>query len=168
MFDWIKKTARLFSEGGGIFMFLRAQFSSQIASITDFLTTIFLAKFTSLYYVYATFLGSVCGGIVNCIVNYKWTFKSTECNKLHITIKYILVWVGSILLNTWGTYLLTEALGKIPWVKDTLSNYFGNYFLFSKVVVSLLVGFLWNYNMQRVFVYRSHNIKPFFKRKNQI
>lgn len=168
MFNWIKKAARSFSEGGGIFMFLRAQFSSQIASLTDFLVTILLAKFTNLYYVYATFTGSVCGGIINCIVNYKWTFKSTDSNKWHVTIKYILVWIGSILLNTWGTYLLTEALGKIPWVRDTLSNYFGDYFLFSKVVVSLLVGFLWNYNMQRVFVYRSHNIKLLFKKKNQI
>lgn len=167
MVDWIKKTARRFSEGGGIFMFIRAQFSSQIASVTDFLVTILLAQL-NLYYVYATFIGSVCGGIVNCIVNYKWTFKSTECKKLYITIKYIIVWIGSILLNTGGTYLLTEALGQIPWVRDTLSNYFGDYFLFSKVVVSLLVGFLWNYNMQRVFVYRNHNIRPLFKKKSQI
>lgn len=168
MLDWIKRAAKRFSDGGGIFMFIRAQFSSQIASVTDFLVTILLAKFTALYYVYATFIGSVCGGIINCVVNYKWTFKSTECNKLYITLKYILVWIGSILLNTWGTYLMTEALGKIPWVRDTLSHYFGDYFLFSKVVVSLLVGFLWNYNMQRVFVYRNHNIRLLFKKKDQI
>ena len=57
-------------------MFIRAQFSSQVASTTDFLVTILLVKLFGVYYVYATFTGSVCGGIVNCIINYKWTFKS--------------------------------------------------------------------------------------------
>ena len=49
-------------------MFIRAQFSSQIASATDFLVTILLVKLFGIYYVYATFTGSVCGGIVNCII----------------------------------------------------------------------------------------------------
>ena len=42
-------------------MFIRAQFSSQIASATDFLVTILLVKLFGIYYVYATFTGSVCG-----------------------------------------------------------------------------------------------------------
>ena len=99
MVDWIKKSARAFSEKGGIFMFIRAQFSSQVASATDFLVTILLVKLFRVYYVYATFTGSVCGGIVNCIINYKWTFKSKECKKRHVIVKYLLVWIGSILLN---------------------------------------------------------------------
>ena len=97
MVDWIKKSARAFSEKGGIFMFIRAQFSSQVASATDFLVTILLVKLFRIYYVYATFTGSVCGGIVNCIINYKWTFKSKECKKRHVIVKYLLVWIGSIL-----------------------------------------------------------------------
>ena len=64
MVDWIKKSARAFSEKGGIFMFIRAHFSSQVASTTDFLVTILLVKLFGVYYVYATFTGSVCGGIV--------------------------------------------------------------------------------------------------------
>ena len=93
MVDWIKKSARAFSEKGGIFMFIRAQFSSQVASTTDFLVTILLVKLFGVYYVYATFTGSVCGGIVNCIINYKWTFKSKECKKRHVIVKYLLVWI---------------------------------------------------------------------------
>ena len=38
-------------------MFIRAQFSSQIASATDFLVTILLVKLFGIYYVYATFTG---------------------------------------------------------------------------------------------------------------
>lgn len=123
MVDWIKKSARAFSEKGGIFMFIRAQFSSQVASTTDFLVTILLVKLFRVYYVYATFTGSVCGGIVNCIINYKWTFKSKECKKRHVIVKYLLVWIGSILLNTWGIYFMDgndqqESLG--PGNTETL------------------------------------------------
>ena len=120
MVDWIKKSARAFSEKGGIFMFIRAQFSSQVASATDFLVTILLVKLFGVYYVYATFTGSVCGGIVNCIINYKWTFKSKECKKRHVIVKYLLVWIGSILLHTWGIYFMTETISRNPWVQETL------------------------------------------------
>lgn len=163
--DRIKKAAKALSERGGIFMFIRAQFSSQIASATDFLVTILLAKIFSLYYVYATLTGSVCGGIVNCFVNYKWTFKNREGKKSHIIVKYISVWIGSILLNTWGIYLMTESLAKSPWIQEILSHYFDDLFLLSKIVVSLLVGFGWNYNMQRIFVYRNYDIKYFHRKR---
>lgn len=152
------------SEKGGIYMFIRAQFSSQAASLTDFAITIVLAKFFGMYYVYATFFGSVCGGIINCIVNYRWTFKAQGSKKRYIAIKYLLVWMGSIFLNTWGTYLLTESIGKSPWIQSILKQYIDDLFLFSKAIVSILVGFFWNYNMQRIFVYRNRNFKKLFFR----
>ena len=164
MVDRIKRLGKKISENGGIFMFIRAQFSSQIASIFDFLVTIILATIFNVYYVYATFTGSVCGGIINCIVNYKWTFKSKECRKSHVAIKYAIVWVGSILLNTSGTYLMTESLMKIPWLRALTDQYLEDFFIIPKIIVSLLVGFLWNYNMQRIFVYRNRSVKSFFKK----
>lgn len=160
----IRNTAKSLSEKGGIYMFIRAQFSSQAASLTDFAITIVLAKFFNMYYVYATFLGSVCGGIINCIVNYKWTFKAQGSKKRYIAVKYLLVWIGSIFLNTWGTYILTESIGKSPWIQSILKQYIDDLFLFSKAVVSILVGFFWNYNMQRIFVYRDRNFKKIFCR----
>lgn len=148
-------------------MFIRAQFSSQVASISDFVVTILLAKLCNFYYVYATFLGSVFGGIINCIINYSWTFKSKECKMQHVLVKYILVWIGSIALNTWGTYLLTETLVRIPWLIKFLQHYVDDLFIFSKIVVSLFVGYVWNYNMHRLFVYRNRDIKGFFRCKKQ-
>ena len=49
----------------GFFTFMRAQFSSQISSLFDFAVTILGAKLLDIYYVYATSLGSVAGGILN-------------------------------------------------------------------------------------------------------
>ena len=67
----------MISQKGGFFMFLRAQLSAQMATIADFLVTILLVRLFEVYYVYATLAGAVYGGIVNCVINYKWTFKST-------------------------------------------------------------------------------------------
>jgi putative flippase GtrA len=167
MFNWIKTSVKVFSERGGIFMFMRAQFTSQIASVVDFVVTILLVKLFHIYYVYATFIGSVCGGIVNCILNYVWTFKSKDCIKRYVFYKYILVWTCSIMLNTWGTYLLTETISKNPWVKKALHVYIDDLFVFSKGVVSLLVGFLWNYNMHRTFVYKNIHVKDIFAKNEQ-
>ena len=144
----------MISQKGGIFMFLRAQLSAQMATIADFLVTILLVRLFDVYYVYATLAGAIYGGIVNCVINYKWTFKS-KGKKTHVAVKFILVWVCSVWLNTWGTYALTESLAKIPWVRNTLSLYFGDFFIIPKVVVAIIVALFWNYNMQRFFVYRN-------------
>jgi putative flippase GtrA len=168
MADWIKKVVKTISGKGGIFMFLRAQLSSQLSSITDFLVTILLVKLLDLYYVYATFTGSVCGGITNCIVNYRWTFKAIGVKKRYVAFKYLMVWCGSIFFNTSGTYLMTELLKKITWLSEITGHLFDDIFIVSKIVVSLIVGFVWNYNMQRIFVYRDRNFKKYFSIKNYI
>lgn len=156
------KIARLvdaLAHKGGVFMFLRAQFASQIASITDFTVTIVLFKIFGMFYVYATFLGSVFGGMINCLVNYRFTFKSTNVKMKYVAMKYLLVWVCSIFLNTYGTYLVTELLANFAWLREFLGHMFDDVFLVSKLFVSLIVGFVWNYNMQRFFVYRNYNIR---------
>lgn len=45
------------------------------------------------------------------------------------------------MLNTLGTYALTE-----------LSS---QYFMFAKVVVAVFVAIFWNYQLQRLFVYKT-------------
>ena len=53
MCDWLRKVARMISQKGGFFMFLRAQLSAQMATIADFLVTILLVRLFDVYYVYA-------------------------------------------------------------------------------------------------------------------
>lgn len=146
-----------------VWLFLKAQLSAQFASLVDFLVTILLVKLFAFFYLHATFLGAVAGGIVNCAVNYRWVFHASECKKLHVAIKYLFVWGGSILLNTCGTFVLTEWLTGMTWVNGLLGYYVDNVFILSKIIVALLVGFFWNYQMQRVFVYKNRNIRGFWK-----
>jgi len=172
MLHWIKKNAKTISDKGGIFTFLRAQLSSQLASITDFLVTIALAnvlaylfhKPEDFYVLRATFIGQVCGGITNCFVNYRWTFKSKDVKKRYVVLRYLPVWGASLLLNTSGTVFFTDLITRIPWIMDHSGPFRTNIFILPKIVVSLLVGFAWNYNMHRLFVYRNLNLKRFFNR----
>ena len=143
-------------------MFLRAQLSAQVATIADFLVSIGLNQWFNVYYVYATLFGSITGGIINCTINYKWTFHTNDCSPTHVLFKYILVWIGSIALNLWGTFLLTEFLkaqtGHIH-LNDSSS------FIASKTIVSIMVAIFWNYNLHRIFVFRDSHIKRTFKKR---
>lgn len=139
----------------GILTFTKAMLSSQMASLVDITVTFLLANVCGLYYLYSTFSGSVCGALFNCYVNYKWTFRSTGCSKLNVLFKYIIVWVGSIALNTLGTYLLTEWIIKFNWTERLASFAFDNIFMIPKIIVAVIVALCWNYTLQKHFVYRN-------------
>ena len=143
-------------------MFIRAQLSAQIATFVDFLISILLNQCANVYYVYATLIGSISGGLTNCAINYKWTFQTEDCSPIPVIIKYTLVWIGSIGLNLWGTYLLTEFL--------TLQNSFisinqSTAFIIAKVSVSIMVAILWNYNLHKTFVFKDAHINEKLKNK---
>lgn len=123
--------------------FCKAQFSAWISSAVDFGLTLLLANLCGVWYGYATFLGAVSGGITNCAINYKWVFHAFGMKKKYIAMRYTLVWCGSILLNTCGTYLLTE--------------FSGQNFIIAKIIVAVLVAVLWNYQMQCNFVFPAKN-----------
>ncbi|TWJ13212.1 putative flippase GtrA [Bacteroides zoogleoformans] len=144
-------------------VFFKAQLSAQLAGFLDFLTTILLVKAFGIFYLYATFTGSVAGGVVNCAVNYSWVFHAKEVKKLHVALKYLFVWGGSIVLNTWGTFALTEWLTGMTWVNKLPGCYINNVFVLSKIIVAVLVSFFWNYHLHRVFVYRNHSVRDFLK-----
>jgi len=125
----------------GIVKFCKAQCSAWIASAVDFSITILLANACGLWYAYATFVGAVSGGITNCSINYRWVFHAFGMKKKYVAARYAIVWCGSIVLNTCGTYLLTEL---------TRQN-----FIISKLVVAVFVAVFWNYEMQSHYVFPS-------------
>ena len=149
-----------------VWIFFKAQISAQFASFVDFLVTILLVRLFDVYYVYATLAGAIYGGIVNCVINYKWTFKS-KGKKTHVAVKFILVWVCSVWLNTWGTYALTEIISEDSLGTQThlacISEIFS---LFLKVVVAVIVALFWNYKYANAFfVYRNIEYKEVVRKK---
>lgn len=124
-----------------ILTFSKAQCSAWIASVADFGTTIMLVSLMHLWYGYATCTGAFVGGIVNCCINYKWVFHTTDRKKKSIATRYLFVWIMSIAFNTYGTCLLKEMTGM---------NY-----IVAKTAVAVVVAVLWNYQMQRTFVFHA-------------
>ncbi|MBQ9672420.1 MAG: GtrA family protein [Prevotella sp.] len=131
--------------GREIWTFCKAQLTAQIATLIDFAVTIVLAECAGLWYVWSSFLGALTGGLTNCTMNYRWVFDTMGLKRTNVLGKYLFVWTGSIVLNTLGTYALTE-----------LSQH---YFIFPKIVVAVCVAVLWNYMLQRNFVYKETHLR---------
>lgn len=145
--------------GKGIFTFLRSAVSSLSASGVDMIVRItfyaFVFKFLDPFYRsnLSVAIGAISGGIVNCCVNYKFTFHADGQNVKAIAIKYIIVWVCSLLLNMYGTTYCALALSKWSFLIN-LGFRPDGIFTTSTLVVSLLVSWFWNFPLQKNFVYR--------------
>lgn len=147
-----------------IFVFLRAQLSAQFATLADFVLTYICFVWVNLHYLPATIVGTVSGGFINCLVNYKWAFATQDCQFKWVLVKYILVWTGSFLLNVGGLYWVVESLKKYSglWESDESLC-----LMICKIVVSVIVSIGWNFVLHRYFVFKDAHIQSklnhFFK-----
>jgi len=121
-------------------IFLKAQVASSLATATDFLVTILLKEVFHIYYVAAGALGTIAGGIFHFGLSRLWVFENKEDKVPTQAVKYILVWIGNLLLNAGGLYLVT--------------HYGGVNYIISKISVSLIVGWCYNYLMHKHFVFK--------------
>ena len=143
-----------------LLVFLRAQLSAQIATLADFILTYVCFQWLGIYYVMATSIGAITGGIVNCVINYKWAFATKDCQFKWVFFKYILVWIGSFLLNVGGVYLLVELLKHHTYLWERASGF---YLIIAKVIVAVIVSVGWNYVLHRYFVFQDAKILNRFK-----
>jgi putative flippase GtrA len=120
---------------------LKAQAASLAATAVDFLVTIACVEGLSSWYVLATVLGNVAGGITNFYLGRYYVFHAAQHSAPVQGGRYLLVWAGSMLLNAGGVYLCTHLLQA--------------HYLTSKIVVSLLVGLGFNYVLQRHYVFKA-------------
>ena len=164
MGNWITKTLQRINKGKGFFTFLRAQFSSNISSLTDNLTCLLFVNVFGVYYGLSVLIGNFTGGLLNCFINYKWTFKAKGLFVPHVLIKFVMVWMGSIFLNTKGTVLFTEYVLHLIPTENLPDLLVRNIFMAPKLIVSILVGWIWNYNMQRLFVYQDGPMKKILQK----
>ncbi|MES2266180.1 MAG: GtrA family protein [Bacteroidota bacterium] len=120
--------------------FVKAQASSFISSAVDFLITIVLKEAFSVWYVTASFIGTIMGGVTNFVLGRAWVFKKKQEKTIPLqAVKYLLVWLGNLALNTLGVFLVT--------------HYIKLDYKISKIVVSFTVGITYNYFLQKKFVF---------------
>ncbi|MCM1290840.1 MAG: GtrA family protein [Prevotella sp.] len=158
---------RLLNSDNWFFEFLRSVVSSQAASWLDmgcrfvFFTFVFASMGDFYRSNLSVAIGALVGGIVNCSINYKFTFHASGQNVRAVAVKYILVWTGSLLLNMYGTTFATFALSRAEWVKH-LDIEPEIVFSAATLLVSLLVSWFWNFVLQRNFVYRPFKWDKYF------
>jgi len=119
--------------------FLKAQASSLVATGVDYSTSLLL-NYLGCWYLAANIAGNVAGGITNFLVNRQWVFEKENKAISVQAVKYVLVWVGNMLLNTAGVWVLV--------------NYEILPYVYAKITVALIVGFTYNYIIQKRFVFK--------------
>jgi putative flippase GtrA len=119
--------------------FIKAQASSLAATGVDFLTAILL-NYAGCWYLTANIAGNVAGGSTNFLVNRQWVFERENDAISLQAVKYILVWVGNMLLNAGGVWVLV--------------NYEILPYVWAKITVALIIGLTYNYIIQKRFVFK--------------
>ena len=119
--------------------FIKAQASSVFSTSVDFLTTIVLKEFFGVWYVLASFLGTIAGGAINFALGRRWVFDSREKGVSLQLIKYIIIWCGNLFLTTFGVFVV--------------AHYVGLSYIISKIIVAVVVGIGYNYMLQKKFVF---------------
>jgi putative flippase GtrA len=122
--------------------FIKAQASSLISSAVDFLVFFILKEFihSKFGYIFAAVTGTISGGITNFLIGRFWAFKAKQEKPRGQAFKYAIVWIGNLILNALGIYLLKEVFK----LNETVS----------KIITSLLVGFGYNYTLQKYYVFK--------------
>ncbi len=141
------------NDPGLVVTFLRSSVSSQIASWIDMGVGFVFFAWVHLYPWLATAIGAVFGGVVNCAINYRFTFHAQNVPVKAVAIKYAMVWGGSLLLNVLGTQVLFELLSNLPFLEEWGFKPNG-YYAAARLTASLIVSIFWNFLMQKNFVYR--------------
>lgn len=120
--------------------FCRYNIVAITATAVDFFVLIFLTEVLHFWYMLSAFFGAFMGGATGFALGRNWVFMKKNGKLSSQAIKYLMVWAGSILLNTFGLYLFVE--------------YFGIQYIISKVIVAIVVGFGFNFLMHKNFTFK--------------
>lgn len=120
--------------------FGRAQISAFVGGIVDYLIMLVCVEFLETHYVAGIVIGGIIGAVVNYSINRYWSFAGNKEGAQQQIGKFIIVVIGSILLKSAGTTLLTEVLHIDYKV--------------SRLITDAVVSFGFNYVLQRYWVFR--------------
>ena len=124
--------------------FTRNTVTSVFTTALDLATLAGLVELLHVNYVVATFLGTLVGCTSNFVINRHWSFEAADGRAHWQLVRFVPVQAGSSALHTVGVWLVT-AIGGLPY-------------LASKLVVSAVVYLVWNYPMNRYFVFPSSRL----------
>jgi putative flippase GtrA len=126
--------------------FSRSLLTSLFTTALDFGTLIGLTEEVGVNYVLATWIGTVVGSLSNFTINKLWAFYAHDVPAVPAMTRFVLVQIGASGLHTGGVWLLTRFAG-LPYPT-------------SKLVVAAVVYLVWNYPLNRYFVFGRRKSPP--------
>lgn len=124
-----------------MFTFFKAQAASLIATVVDWLVTIVCKELMGVGELASVGLGNITGGITNFLLGRGWVFEAEDKKINNQAFRYLLVWGGNWCLNVGGFYIVKHF-------------YAGIDYRILKMIVALVVGFSYNYFLQKRYVFR--------------
>ena len=125
-----------------LFVFSQHQISAAAATAVDFAVMIVCKSGLGLTPAMATAIGSLFGAVISFTLGRRWVFQSAHGDIRGQALRYAFVSTLSLIFNSRGEKLFV-ALGL-------------NYIL-ARVLLSVVVGMLWNFPMHRYFVFRDRS-----------
>lgn len=142
------------------FTLLRSSVSSQICGWIDTLTAFLCFALFNLTAWLSTAIGAFVGGVFNYLVNYRFTFHADGMAWRVAVSKFVFVWAGSLLLNSFGTQYAYMLVRGWAWLKETTGVNEDEIFLATRLTVALTVSLAWNFRLQRNFVFKQTKLDP--------
>jgi putative flippase GtrA len=118
---------------------VRHQLGAAAATAVDFATMILAVERLGLTPVVATAIGASVGAVTNFLLARAWIFRRRSGHWAAQGVRYAIVSGASAGLNALGEHLLHD-VARVDYVG-------------ARVVVSVAVSLLWNFPMQRHFVF---------------
>ncbi len=159
-----KVKEQFLNDNGVVFTLLRSGASSQLCGWIDMIVSFVLFAFCNMTPWMSTATGAFVGGVFNCIINYRFTFHARDVAWRAVITKFLFVWVGSLLLNSFGTQILYYLVRDWHWLTSTIGLGDDSIFLAARLLVSLIVSLAWNFILQRNFVYRQTRMDDYILR----
>lgn len=122
-----------------IFVFLKAQASAFIGGLVDYGIMILCTELLGIHYTVSIIISGLIGAVVNFSINRKWTYQAQNGAINIQLVKFTLVVLGSVLLKSGGTYLITNLINLD--------------YKISRIITDLIVSLAFNYTLQTYWVF---------------
>jgi putative flippase GtrA len=124
----------------GIRTFTKAQVASLVASGVDFSVAWLMVDVLQAPHIPGGVTGTICGGVTHFLISRNWAFSAQEKKWTGQLSRYIPVWIGNLVLNALGLWLLNIVVGWPFWP--------------AKLVTSIGIAVFYNYVLQKRFVFK--------------
>lgn len=120
--------------------FIKYNAVAMTATTVDFLFLVFLTEVLGFWYLLSAIIGSTFGGIVAFMLERNWTFKKTNGVVRKQALRYLFIWLSSLLLNTVFLYLFVDI--------------FEIQYILSRLIVAVLVSVTFNYFTHKYYIFK--------------